>query len=244
MGGLFAAVGIVALLLLAGGGGGKKTSVKPCNTPDDLDEPLKTTVKTALASEKDPAVLDAMAKSLQASCPAVAAIVQARADAIRKGSGGSTTSTTKVDCAKSSTWPSDVQSMWTEYQAHKGDPATSAYATSGKPQKLYSRFLAIGCGSNATTVQKTIQKWVDAGAPLSGGVDCKDSSTWPADLKSRYDDYSANPCDWVAVGLITGAAPQLVSDLAKQGCTGASLAVQHTIDLVNGGMCGPGSGSV
>lgn len=247
MGGLFAAVGLVALLLLAGGGGGKgkKPIAKPCNTPDDLDEPMRTTVKTALLNEKDPSVLDVMAKSLLSSCPSVAAIVQARADALRKvGTGGGAAPKTKVDCAKSSTWPSDVQSMWTEYQAHKADGATSAYATSGKASKLYARFIAIGCGSNATTVQKTIQAWMDATGSMPGGVDCKDSSTWPSSLKSRYDDYQSNPCDWVAAGILTGAAPKLVADLAAQGCTGASLAVQHTIDLVNGGLCGPGTGSV
>lgn len=243
MGGLFAAVGIVALLLLAGGGGGAKKPIKPCNTPDDLDEPLKTTVKTALASEKDPAVLDAMAKSLQASCPAVAKMVQDRADAIRKAGVGGTAPATKIDCAKSSTWPADVQSMWTEYQAHKGDPSSSAYATSGKAQKLRDRFTAIGCFSNAATVNKTISSWgFGAGTTPKPGIDCEDPSTWPASIAGPYNDYLASPCDWVAAGLASGAADRLQTDLSSIGCASKAAAVQITISSVKAGLCGPGTG--
>lgn len=140
---------------------------------------------------------------------------------------GSTTAKVTMDCAVMTTWPADVQSLWTEFQAHKSDPATSAYAISGKATTLYGKFLSLGCSGNAKTVQNVIQHWIDTGGTVTGGPDCKVMSTWPAATAAAYKLYLADPRGYVDS---TGGA-DLVAALNAIGCSGTAAAVQHTIDL-------------
>lgn len=95
MGGLLA-IGAVALLLLASGGSSapKKKAGKACTKVDDLDEPLRSVVHDALATESNPDALDKIATDLDAVCPAVAQQVRDQAAVIRKAQGSKTGTTT------------------------------------------------------------------------------------------------------------------------------------------------------
>lgn len=135
----------------------------------------------------------------------------------------------KLDCTVQTTWPAAVSTAWNDYQAHKNDGATSAYAKSGKASLLYGQFLKIGCAGNAAVVQKTIQSWIDAGGIVTGGPDCKDMSTWPKEVADAYALYLKDPRAFVDINAFTG--PALVKALAALGCPGTAAAVQHTYDL-------------
>ena len=135
----------------------------------------------------------------------------------------------KLDCAVQTTWPAATSAAWNEYQAHKNDGASSAYAKSGKASTLYGLFLKIGCAGNAATVQSTIQAWIDAGGIVTGGPDCKDMSTWPKEVSDAYALYLKDPRGFVDINAFTG--PALVKALAALGCPGTAAAVQHTFDL-------------
>lgn len=179
-----------------------------------------TLAKAAKASGDSVAYLAAYAKDYD-SCFAAASK--------KPAPPGTPATHVATDCKVYSTWPAAVQSAWNEYEAHKGDGATSAYATSGKASALYGQFVKLGCSGNAATVQATIQSWIDAGGTVTGGPDCKDLSTWPKALADTYKLYTSDPRAFVDGGPNNG--PALVKALAAIGCPGTAATVQHTYDL-------------
>ena len=187
--------------------------------PDDPSS--NPTLAAAAKASGDPVTYLAEYGKAYDSCFAAAAPAAAAA------APTATKAKVAMDCSVMSTWPSDVQTLWNEYQIHKGDAAGSDYASSGHASTLYSRFVTLGCSGNAATVQATIQAWINAGGVVTGGPSCSDDSTWPPAIANAYKLYLADPYGFVA----GGGGPSLVDSLASIGCGGTAAAVQHTIDL-------------